>query len=93
MKKEIIFVVIILLLPISVAADGRFIPGDINSDGSVDLSDPIATLSYLFQGNVEPDCLQAGDSNNDGNLDIADAVKTLNYLFCNHYIVIINRKI
>jgi hypothetical protein len=58
-----------------------FIRGDANSDATVDLSDPVSTLGFLFLGEAEPPCLDAADSNDDGRLDISDPVTTLTYLF------------
>jgi len=59
----------------------RFRRGDANSDGSVDLSDPVATLGYLFEAGTTPTCMDAVDSDDSGVLDITDAVFTLGYLF------------
>lgn len=58
-----------------------FIRGDVNRDRKVDISDPITTLSYLFNENLELKCLDAADSNDDGSSDISDAVYTLDFLF------------
>ena len=54
------------------------IPGDINKDGRLDLSDAARTLGFLF-GQFEAPCAsEAGnerllDTNGDMNLDLADA--------------------
>ena len=58
-----------------------FFRGDSNGDDAVDLSDPIHTLAYMYQGERAPRCLDAADSNDDGKLDIADPVYLLDYLF------------
>ncbi|MBI4604971.1 MAG: hypothetical protein HY721_23665 [Planctomycetes bacterium] len=55
--------------------------GAVNADGSVDISDAIAILFYLFLGGAEPACLDAADVNDDGAVDISDAVRLLGYLF------------
>jgi hypothetical protein len=55
--------------------------GEVNADGSVSLSDAIATLSFLFLGTFSPPCLDAADANDDGRVDIVDAVRILAYLF------------
>jgi hypothetical protein len=55
--------------------------GDVNSDGSLDVSDTVALLSWLFSGARTPPCLEAADFNNDHSLDLADPVSGLNYLF------------
>jgi hypothetical protein len=56
-------------------------PGDVDGNGAVDLTDPIALLGYLFQGSASPTCLDAGDVQKDGRIDLADAVGILLYLF------------
>ncbi|MEM7264211.1 MAG: IPT/TIG domain-containing protein, partial [Planctomycetota bacterium] len=58
----------------------RFIRGDINLDGVVDLSDPIKNLLGLFGGADIP-CDEAADTNNDGNRDLSDSVFLLDFLF------------
>jgi hypothetical protein len=55
--------------------------GDANGTAEVDLSDGIASLSYLFLGGLEPLCLDAADANDDGRVDIADTIFTLSWLF------------
>ncbi len=57
-----------------------FVRGDANTDGTIDIADIIATLSYLFS-NGSAYCLDAHDVNDDGNIDIADAVAGLNFQF------------
>ena len=58
-----------------------FLRGDANHDGSIDLGDPLVTLSFLFRGAGAVTCLDAADTDDDGNLSIADALRTLRYLF------------
>ncbi|MAJ29601.1 hypothetical protein CBD41_10095, partial [bacterium TMED181] len=54
--------------------------GDVNLDGSRDISDPVNVLQLLF--NSSPvNCQDAADTNDDGSLDIADAVAALSFLF------------
>lgn len=57
--------------------------GDVNADGTVDLSDAIFALSYLFLGGDAPDCLETADANDGGGIDLSDAVYLLNFLFLN----------
>ncbi len=54
--------------------------GDVDMSGSVNLSDVIVSLLYLYKGTPIP-CYGAGDVNSDQVLDISDAVYMLNYLF------------
>ena len=59
----------------------RFQRGDANTDGRLDLSDPIFSLSMLFLGGRRTSCEDAADSNDDGNLDLTDAIYSLRHLF------------
>jgi hypothetical protein len=54
---------------------GRFIRGDANGDGFVDIADPVFILSYLFLEGIPPDCFDASDANDDSAIDASDAIK------------------
>jgi hypothetical protein len=56
---------------------------DANDDGSLNISDPVRILNYLFLGGPEPDCIRAMDCNMDlaPEPDMSDAVFLLNALF------------
>jgi len=58
----------------------KYISGDGNGDGVVDVGDAIAILAHLFSGGPA-DCLDANDPNGDGMVDIGDAINLLSYLF------------
>jgi hypothetical protein len=58
-----------------------FLRGDANGDGTVDVSDAVATFGYLFLGDQEPPCQDAADANDDAALEISDGVRTLLFLF------------
>lgn len=59
---------------------GDFIRGDTNSDGAVDVADPVFNLAYQFLSGPST-CLDAQDSNDDGTVDISDPVYNLSFLF------------
>jgi len=59
----------------------RFIRGDTSGDESVDISDAVAILNYLFSGGLVRCCEDAIDANDDGDIDIGDPVFILNFLF------------
>ena len=59
----------------------RFLRGDSNVDGVVNLTDAVFSLEWLFRGGRQPDCLDASDSNASRDVDIADPVHILNFLF------------
>ena len=58
----------------------RFIRGDANGDGALDISDPLLVLLYKFAG-VASDCLAALDSDDSDTVEMTDAIIALGYLF------------
>jgi hypothetical protein len=58
----------------------RFIRGDANRDGRVNITDAVTVLEPLFRGNTMS-CLDAGDFDDGGSVNITDAVNILDYLF------------
>lgn len=58
----------------------RFVRGDANRDGSINLSDAIAILDHLFRG-IPLSCEDAGDVDDSGSLNLTDAIGLLGYLF------------
>ena len=70
------------IVPGGVLFAGRRVErGECNCDGSLDITDPIGKLGFLFLGNDPCCCDSAADSNVDGNLDISDPLKDLASLF------------
>ncbi|MEM7262271.1 MAG: FG-GAP-like repeat-containing protein [Planctomycetota bacterium] len=67
-------------VPTSATVSGPFIRGDVNLDGTVDVSDIVGSLATLFQGSAA-DCVDAVDANDDGAIDVSDPVYTLQHLF------------
>ncbi len=57
-----------------------FVRGDCNTDGQIDIGDPIRLLGYLFAGATTPSCLDACDLSDNESLDIGDAIYALQYL-------------
>ncbi|MCZ6792592.1 MAG: MG2 domain-containing protein [Planctomycetota bacterium] len=60
-----------------------FVRGDGNVDGTVDLSDAVTTLNYLFvgEGAATLRCRDAADANDDGTINITDPIYLLQFLF------------
>ncbi|HLU47932.1 MAG TPA: hypothetical protein VK116_07600, partial [Planctomycetota bacterium] len=59
-----------------------FVRGDANDDGTLDISDALSLLIYLFQEREAAiPCLDAADADDSGELDLTDAVRILRYLF------------
>lgn len=63
----------------------RFLRGDANGDGGIDISDPVGVLRYLFAGAGPPGgalpCDDALDADDSGDLSITDAIYGLAFLF------------
>ncbi len=59
----------------------RFLRGDGNDDGHIDLSDAVFILLYVFSDTGSADCFDSLDANDDGTINLADAVFVLSYLF------------
>ncbi len=59
----------------------KFVRGDTNNDGKVNISDAAYLLNYLFGGGTKPSCYEVGDINDDTGQDISDAVFLLRFLF------------
>ncbi|MBQ3731077.1 MAG: leucine-rich repeat domain-containing protein, partial [Muribaculaceae bacterium] len=54
--------------------------GDVNGDGSVDISDATTLINYLLYGDSTGVDLAAANVNNDTGVDISDATTLINYL-------------
>jgi len=59
----------------------RFVRGDTNSDGSINLTDGVIPLLYLFSGGAPPACLDSADTNDTGSIEITDAIIVFGWLF------------
>jgi hypothetical protein len=59
----------------------QFRRADSNGDKTIDLSDPVATLDFLFLGGSPLPCPDSADVNDDNSLDITDAVSSLEFQF------------
>ena len=58
-----------------------FVRGDANSDGSINLTDGVIPLLYLFSGGAPPACADSADTNDSGNIEITDAIIIFSWLF------------
>ena len=58
-----------------------FVRGDANSDGSINLTDGVVPLLFLFTGGAPPACADAMDTNDTGNIEITDAIIIFSWLF------------
>ena len=55
--------------------------GDANGDGTVNVSDAVYIINYVFVGGDAPDPLCSGDANGDETVNVSDAVYIINYVF------------
>ncbi len=58
-----------------------FVPGDANGSGSVNISDAVYLIAYIFSGGPAPVPLLSGDANCGGSVNISDAVYIIAYIF------------
>lgn len=67
--------------PIQVVVPTRFLRGDVNENGSVNVGDAVVLLRRMFGLDPPGNCLSASDTDADGNLDLSDAIRLLTFLF------------
>lgn len=54
--------------------------GDVNRDGSVNISDVICIINYILNGDGSNIDLEAAELNGDGTINISDATKLINMI-------------
>lgn len=59
----------------------RFVCGDANGDGTINVGDAVTIINYVFKGGPAPVPLAGGDANGDGDCNVGDAVYHINYVF------------
>jgi hypothetical protein len=59
----------------------EYICGDASADGTVNVSDAVLIINYVFVGGDPPDPLEAGDVNCSADVNVSDAVYIINYVF------------
>ena len=62
------------------AKGGASLRGDVNGDGSVNISDVTALIDYLLSGNSSGINLSNADCNTDSNVSISDVTALIDYL-------------
>ncbi len=55
--------------------------GDANGSGSINISDAVFIINYIFAGGAAPNPLCLGDANGTGSVNISDAVYIINFIF------------
>lgn len=66
---------------LGISFDRAFLRAEVNGDGSVDISDAVTILNYLFTDTGDVRCLRAADVDDNGELQITDAIRLLLVLF------------
>lgn len=70
------------LIAVDAGDCAHIVRGDHNSDGALDVGDPISMLETLFVIDFfVPSCLDASDANDDGAFNISDPIYVLDVLF------------
>ncbi len=59
----------------------QYICGDAQGDESINVSDAVYIINYVFVGGAAPDPLEAADANCDSSINVSDAVWIINYVF------------
>lgn len=59
----------------------KFLRGDPNDDGKVNIADPIWIINELVRGGPATSCPKAADANDDGMVDLSDAMYLIEYRF------------
>ena len=57
-----------------------YVPGDVNGDGEVDISDYISVANYIHGNSADGFIFKAGDVNGDGEIDITDYIGISNII-------------
>jgi hypothetical protein len=58
-----------------------FVCGDANGSATVNISDAVYLIAYIFTGGPAPNPLLSGDANCDSAVNISDAVYLIAYIF------------
>jgi hypothetical protein len=66
---------------LTVMNEPQYTCGDADGDGSVNVSDAVSIINYVFMGGGAPDPMEAGDVTCDGSVNVSDAVFIINYVF------------
>ncbi|HEQ99713.1 MAG TPA: hypothetical protein ENO22_10280 [candidate division Zixibacteria bacterium] len=58
-----------------------YICGDADGSETVNVSDAVTVINYVFVSGTAPDPMEAADTNCDGAVNVSDAVNIINYVF------------
>ena len=66
--------------PSSQVTGVRYIAGDANTDGTIDVGDIVFLVNYLLLGAYGPNPLEAGDADCNGEVDVGDIIYLVNHV-------------
>ncbi len=69
------------IVPFTFPPPTLFLRGDVDNNGTDEITDAINLLAFLFSGGPTPVCLDAADANDTGVVDVADVIYLLSFLF------------
>ncbi len=58
-----------------------FVRGDVDTNGQLNITDPVKIFNVLFVGNEELTCMDAADASDQGSVNLTSGVYILNHLF------------
>jgi hypothetical protein len=56
---------------------GNFVRGDVDGGGTINITDALSLLNFLFRNGTRPLCAKAADADDSGRLDILDAIRII----------------
>jgi len=66
---------------VKTTAVANYVCGDADGDATVNISDAVFLINYIFKSGPAADPAEAGDANGDGAVNVADAVYLIEYIF------------
>ncbi|MGA1781652.1 MAG: hypothetical protein ACO4CW_15115, partial [Planctomycetota bacterium] len=72
---------VVTVLPDGPPPPLRFLRGDFDMGGGLQLNDAVSILAFLFTGGPAPSCADAADLDDNGLLTISDPIYLLSFLF------------
>ena len=67
--------------PLELVVAAAYVCGNANGDESVNVSDAVYIINFVFSGGNAPSPLESGDANCDTKVNVSDAVYLINYVF------------
>ncbi len=74
------YLLAVLVLPTNALACSG-VAGDVNDDGSVNVSDQVYLYNWMFLGGPAPPCMAQADVNGDCGVNISDYIYLSNYIW------------